>query len=519
VIGAATLVLARVASDYGIAMIGYRAAVRSLFRPLEDRLGSFPKDEGDEKSHRTRLLLQTQAVAFAAFFGAVGIVTRRLPRGHRGALAVILAGSVVFRLVLALSPPLLETSIHRYLWDGAVSAAGVNPYRYSPEEVKKARDPDYRNLFPEPERTELRVLSVESRDALRVAFHFQHVTFPALRSIYPPGAQLLFGAGSVIAPGDQDVLKLMIVGIDLAALGLVVLLLARLGADPNLSVIYGWSPLVLKEFANSGHVDTLAGLLVLVALFYLMGDRPALAGASFALASLVKLYPLIFAIVFRRRLGRAGLVVMIGGLVIGSTPQLAGTTDLAHLGLAAYARHWESNSSLYGLLGFALARAGLDDGGGPAAGRSPAAAAAPLRRPVTRAIAGAIVLAALFWISRWPIATPDQIVRSAFAGVAALLLFSPVVLPWYVAWLAPLLALSPSAPWLWLTVAVNLWYAGGLVPDAPGAAFAKEILRLIEYAPLFLGLAIARHGAAGAAAPSGRVRDATPGSTPRRQTE
>ena len=51
---------------------------------------------------------------------------------QRGALIVILAGAVLMRLALLFTEPYLSTDIYRYVWDGRVQAAGIDPYQYPP---------------------------------------------------------------------------------------------------------------------------------------------------------------------------------------------------------------------------------------------------------------------------------------------------------------------------------------------------------------------------------------------------
>src|SRR5262245_9855175 len=51
---------------------------------------------------------------------------------ERIALAIILVGAAAMRLMLLVSEPTLSSDIYRYVWDGRVQAAGINPYRYVP---------------------------------------------------------------------------------------------------------------------------------------------------------------------------------------------------------------------------------------------------------------------------------------------------------------------------------------------------------------------------------------------------
>src|SRR5262244_2111684 len=50
----------------------------------------------------------------------------------RRALVAVLAVAALMRLVVLLAPPYLSDDINRYVWDGRVEAAGLNPYRYVP---------------------------------------------------------------------------------------------------------------------------------------------------------------------------------------------------------------------------------------------------------------------------------------------------------------------------------------------------------------------------------------------------
>jgi len=48
------------------------------------------------------------------------------------AMWVIVGVAIALRLTLLMTEPLLSTDVYRYVWDGKVQAAGINPYRYLP---------------------------------------------------------------------------------------------------------------------------------------------------------------------------------------------------------------------------------------------------------------------------------------------------------------------------------------------------------------------------------------------------
>ena len=112
---------------------------------------------------------------------------------QRAALIVILAGAVAMRLALLFVEPYLSTDIYRYIWDGRVQAAGINPYRYVPNAPELAHLRDAA-IFPNINRADYAV------------------------TIYPPAAQAIFLA--VTRLGESVVaMKLGLLAFEAAASG------------------------------------------------------------------------------------------------------------------------------------------------------------------------------------------------------------------------------------------------------------------------------------------------------------
>ena len=71
---------------------------------------------------------------------AVAIVRRgRLPPRT---IWLVLGVAVAMRLLTLTAPPMLSSDVYRYVWDGRVQLAGINPYRYLPaaDELAFLRD-------------------------------------------------------------------------------------------------------------------------------------------------------------------------------------------------------------------------------------------------------------------------------------------------------------------------------------------------------------------------------------------
>ncbi|MEL7029015.1 MAG: hypothetical protein AAGL49_07330, partial [Pseudomonadota bacterium] len=141
-------------------------------------------------------------------------------------LTCLLIGAA-FRLIFFGSTPIYEDDWRRYLWDGAVSAAGISPYSYAPADAALA-DPLGRPLGaaenPDIE-TLQRLGAADDRWP-------ELINYPYLTTIYPPLAQLAFYAAHTIAPFNLDAWRLVLLVADVATLVLLLKLLAAWGRDP-----------------------------------------------------------------------------------------------------------------------------------------------------------------------------------------------------------------------------------------------------------------------------------------------
>src|SRR5215472_4804815 len=84
--------------------------------------------------------LKIVALQTPLYLAAVWLSLRA--RESRSLLIVGLAFAALFRLSILFVPPYLSDDIYRYVWDGRVQAAGINPYRYIPadQSLQRLRD-------------------------------------------------------------------------------------------------------------------------------------------------------------------------------------------------------------------------------------------------------------------------------------------------------------------------------------------------------------------------------------------
>lgn len=214
------------------------------------------------------------AAAFAIYLVALRAAVRA--GGRRGVVHVVVTFAVILRLSLLFSEPIQEFDIYRYLWDGQATIQGVSPFRYSPEAVLQSSS-------KQPLPPDLSRLVAVRDSAPAIETILSRVHFAELPTVYPPVSQVVFALAAVTTATNADVsthlvaMKSWIVVFDLATIWLLIGILRFTSKPVGWSLAYAWCPLVLKEFANSGHLDSIAVCLTTLAVYLMLRAcyRPA----------------------------------------------------------------------------------------------------------------------------------------------------------------------------------------------------------------------------------------------------
>jgi alpha-1,6-mannosyltransferase len=438
-------------------------------------------------------------VALALAQGAVYVVALRLIRDSttsRRSLALILSVAAAMRIAVLAAPPFLSSDVYRYVWDGRVLAAGINPYRYIPT------DPHLAPL----------------RDG---------VIFPNINrsnyapTIYPPAAEAIFFAVTRISE-SVAAMKIAMVLFEAIATGLLLCLLASAGLPAVRIIVYAWHPLPVWEFAGSGHIDAAIIGFTALALWsrvqpvsgaplpsfrgrrsrspepintdrsesaptivrrfqnaVFMGSglgtsrRPGmtysvfygwLTGLALAAGTLVKFYPAVLFPALWRRWEWHMPAVFAAAVLLAYLP---------FLGVG-----W----GVFGFLPGYLAEEGFTSGGGFYLW-SMARAALPLGgvADIAYLIAAACLLALLaIYVTFRRFGGERDVFGAALLAGAFVVLLSPHY-AWYFAWLIVFACLTPSAALLWLTLASFLLY---LVPV--GSQLVRDHHRFLVETALYV---------------------------------
>ena len=350
------------------------------------------------------------------------------------------------RLAVLAAPPYLSSDIYRYVWDGRVAAAGINPYRYIPAnpQLEHLRDPE---IFPEINRNNY------------------------APTIYPPLAEAIFLMATRISE-TVTAMKAAMVGFEAIAIVLLLRLLVAGGLPAERIVIYAWHPLPVWEFAGSGHIDAALLMLVALALWSRRRLDNWLTGLVLAGAVLVKIYPAVLFPALYRRWDRQMPATFIGFIVLAYLP---------FLGIG-----W----GVFGFLPGYLAEENLTGTGAGFYLWSLVQTIPPLSQlPVFVYAAAAIVSlgGVAVWAAFGRVTTQRYVIGAAALAGLFMLFLSPHY-PWYFAWLLLFATLLPSVTLLWLPSASFLLYvvpAGAkLVSDGQ-----RMLIESLIYVP-FVGLAL-----------------------------
>ncbi len=392
-----------------------------------------------EFSHYVHGISETIFGQLVLYLGGIALVEGSA--ANRWTLPLLLVVAFVARLIAVSQPPFLSDDVYRYVWDGKVQYAGINPFRYIPADSHLAFLRDT-HIYP----------FINRRD-------YAH-------TIYPPGSQILF---LVIARIHATVsfMKLALVGFEAATCFVLMRCLQLLGLRRERVLLYAWHPVCVWEIASSGHVDAAALTAIALAILARLRGRALHASGWIAAATLIKLYPATLLPAFVRRRFVAPTLLFVTVVIAGYLPYL--TVGRGVLGfLPAYAKEEgiDSGTRFFPLIwlerNFHVTLS-----------------------PQVYIAACAVAMACVAWWAYTRGTQAASCIRTGLVLAAALnLCFSPHY-PWYFLWLLPFLTLWPWRPAFYMVLAPTYLLATRL--GAPGAGIYQ--MNVLLYSGFLLLLA------------------------------
>ena len=396
---------------------------------------------------------------FIAYFFALERVRKiSNPDSAKINLVCIFLVSAVIRVVFFPPHPIQETDPYRYLWDGQAVIQGANPYRLSPQEAYTL------NAKPALSKDE---------DVTAV---FERVNARHIRTIYPPLAQYLFAVSQYLAPWSLLGWKWMIIAADILTLLVLFALLVRLKIRGEWILLYAWSPLVLKEFYNSMHLDIFALLFLCLMIYGLTRKWTTFSFIALACAVMVKWFALILLPLLIRftwntsKRACLNIGLFLGFIIFAYLPFISAGGALWE-GLTAFSLHWRVNDGVFSLILFTFQLFPLSE---------------DLAKLASR------FTALLFFILISGIAIRRfgdkkdvlSFCRAALITTASLFFLAPAGNPWYFTWTFPFLVFWPTRSLIIFSGLVLLYYLDFyFMYQGQGHLFAWVCL--IEYGTFF----------------------------------
>ncbi|MCZ6702728.1 MAG: hypothetical protein O6940_06760 [Ignavibacteria bacterium] len=371
-------------------------------------------------------------------------------------LWAIIGVGLISRLILIPSQPALEDDYYRYLWDGAVTANGCNPYMYSPLDAMKQTNTELPEVLFE--------LSNESGDIIR------NINHPHIRTIYPVLSQLVFAAAYLTSPWEYLSWKVYLLVFEVVLLIFLFKTLTHLKLPLIFISFYWLNPVVIHEFFNAAHMDLLALLFVVIALYLHVKNKSKYAIIILALAVGFKIWPVVLLPLLLRNfwddkkqlLSYAGLFITI--VLVLFVPVLLSSLDES-LGFIKYAGKWINNAAFYTIFKWLIQE--------------------------TISLLS-INISCISCINRWGIVIlflittyfiirkvpQDQIhfYKKALLIVAIMYLISPTQFPWYYTWIVLLLVIRPMVSLLLYPLMLPLYQL----------TYLADYIIYIEHIPILL---------------------------------
>lgn len=352
-----------------------------------------------------------------------------------GVLILTLVWFVVKAISISYNP-IGSDDYYRYLWDGKVQINGINPFLYAPQDLTLTSL--HSELLPDK------------------------VSFPHIKTIYFPVAQALFTLSFAISGENIWGLKLFLLLSDIMILISLYFLLIKFHLPLKYLLFYSTLPFIYFQFIIDSHIDLVGAALMLGAITLYLYQKKHLGFILLGLSMLVKptallLLPFLFQ--HENSVKQKIIAFILPLLILGFSfaPYIFVATPLETL--INYTENWTFNGMVYNIIKIFSAD-----------------------NFTIRIICGLlyiVVYATLFF-------SKLDFLKKIYLSIFLLMIFSPVVHPWYLIWFVVFLPLIQNFSGLYFVSAVSLTFFTVLTYQTTGVWKEYPIVLLTQYLPLFV---------------------------------
>lgn len=226
-------------------------------------------------------------------------------------------------------------------------------------------------------------------------------------------------------------------------------------------LLYAWSPLPIMYFGLDGHIDALGIPFLLLFLLFVSTNRRAAGAISLGLAALAKLYPLFISpFLFCASEGWKRIIlpiIPIAMLLLGCWFYWEPTGGLVE-SFKVFNSGFEFNGSMFHII-YEFVKTNK-------------------QAHIVSSILFLVWLGIVFFLNR-------SILEKTFLAFLGFIIFAPVVQPWYLTWLAALLALRWSTAVFVLLGLSNLSNIVVYQYRLTGVWNDNNLILFVEYLPFY----------------------------------
>lgn len=332
--------------------------------------------------------------------------------------------------------PIGSDDYYRYLWDGKVQANGINPFLYPPNDQQL--NSLHSDLLPEK------------------------VSYPHIRTIYFPVSQMFFTMSYWMSGESAVGLKIILLLAELLILISLYYLLLRFSIDLKYILIYVALPLVTFQFFIDAHIDLAGVALMLASVTLYFYDKKFLSYILLGLSISVKptgllLIPFIFQNEQKPAEKLKSIFMPIIVFIFTFLPYAFTATPLNTL--INYSANWTFNGMMYNVLSLLFSD-----------------------NLTVRILCGISFLLVFIFIFILKI----DFLKKVYLSLFLLMIFTPVVHPWYLIWFAVLLPVIRSYSGFYFVAAISLTSITVVTFQTVGLWQENTLVLFAEYLPLTL---------------------------------
>jgi alpha-1,6-mannosyltransferase len=351
-------------------------------------------------------------------------------------LFLIISVLLLFKILYINTEPIGSDDYYRYIWDGKVQVNGINPYLFSAED--------------------------SSLQSLHTDILPEKVSYPGIKTIYFPVSQWLFVISYLISGENAIGLKILYLLFELLILISLFYLLKRLSINTKYILNYAALPLNTFQFFIDAHIDIVGVAFLIGSITMYFYNKKLLSYVLLGLSISVKptgllLIPFLFQNEQRlhNKIKSVFIPLVIFALTFLPYVSTATPTDT----LINYSANWTFNGVVYNFLDIFFTD-----------------------NITIRILCGILFLSVLFFLYT----SKMKFINKIYLSLFLLMIFSPVVHPWYLIWFAVLLPVVRSYSGIYFVAAVSLTSISVVNYQLNSVWQESSIVLLAEYLPLTL---------------------------------